>query len=81
MFRRKQVPSLVYDESKDGFCPRQWRFHINRDEDKYLFLLPDELDGDGNHFLNMVHVHQSGYENENLFLYSKRQNLLKNVMQ
>jgi hypothetical protein len=42
MFRRKQVPSLAYDEFKDGFRPRQWRFHINRDEDKYLCLLPDD---------------------------------------
>jgi hypothetical protein len=76
-FRRKQVPTLVYDESKDGFCPRQWCFHVNRDEDKDLFLLPIDQDGNGNHHSNMVHVHRSRYEKENLFLYAKMSKFIK----
>jgi hypothetical protein len=76
MFRQNQVPSLVYDESKDGFCPRQWRFHVNRDENKCLFLLPIGQDGDGNYYSNMVHVHRSRYEKENSFLYASTSKLI-----
>ena len=69
MFRQNQVPSLAYDESKNGFCPREWRFHVNRNEDQSLFLQPLDQDGDGDDYSNMVHVHRSRNEEENKFLY------------
>jgi hypothetical protein len=83
MFRRKQVPSLAYYEFKDGFRPLQWHFHINKDEDKSLFLFPDKQDcTNGKHFSNMVNVHRPKNENENLFLLTqKRQISSKNTMQ
>jgi hypothetical protein len=52
-------------------------FHVNWDEDRDLFLLPIDQDGNGNHHSNMVHVHRSRYEKENLFLYAKTSKFIK----
>ena len=67
-FRRNQVPSLLYDANMNGFHPKNWRFHVSREKDQCLFLLP--LDEDGDNCSNMVHVHRSRNQDENLFLYS-----------
>ena len=75
VFRRNQVPSLVYDASNDGFRPRQWRFCINKHEDGRLFLDPLNQDGDGHS--NMVHVHRSRTEEENLFLYTSTSKFIR----
>jgi len=76
MSGRNQVPSLVYDESKNGFCPREWRFHVNQNEDQSLFLQPLDQDGDGDDYSNMVHVHRSRNEEENFFLYRSTSNFI-----
>lgn len=75
VFRRKQVPTLVYDASKDGFEPSQWRFHVNKNEGKRLFL--EALDQDGDGYSNMVHVHRSRNEEENQFLYASTSKFIR----
>ena len=81
MSGRNQVPSLVYDESKNGFCPREWRFHVNQNEDQSLFLQPLDQDGDGDDYSNMVHVHRSRNEEDNFFFIDQHLILSMNAMQ
>jgi hypothetical protein len=74
-FRRKQVPSLLYDQSDKGFDPTKWRFHINTTQDARLFLQP--LHGDGDAYSNLVHVHRSNNKIENNLLHNTISKLIE----
>ena len=75
VFRRNQVPSLLYDQSEIGFDPTKWRFCIRSTESARLFLQP--FNGDhGDAFSNLVHVHRSNNDDENNFLYTTTSKLI-----
>ena len=67
VFRRNQIPSLLYDQQVEGFDPTTWPFFIPSTDSARLYLQP--LNGHGNLHSNLVHIHRSNDDHENDFLY------------
>ena len=75
VFRRRQIPSLLYDQQVEGFDPTTWPFCIPSTDSARLYLQP--LNGHGNLHSNLVHVHRSNDDHENDFLYKTISKLIR----
>ena len=74
--KRGQITSLLYDEKKEGFYPRQWMTHVGKDSDIRIKLMPSDdskTDGREGHLLS---VHRSHNIEQNKYLFNATSGLV-----
>jgi hypothetical protein len=71
-----QTTSILYNDSKIGFNPREWRFFIAKNTSTRLMLLPPVIKGKQEGYI--LSVHRSDNEVENGYLFQVASEFIEN---